>query len=75
VIAGNTRSSWHLNMTVPARDLAYLVPALKAWLEDLDEQPLRPFVASPPPLNAPPRPGESWQRPTVESAVAFTRAP
>jgi hypothetical protein len=42
MIGGATRSSWHLHMTVPARDLTLLIPALKVWLEDLDEQPRPP---------------------------------
>lgn len=57
---GGRRNSWHWSAYVPARDAPLLIDALRAYLEDLDEQPLRQFLRSPPDLRRRPAVGESW---------------
>lgn len=59
--AGGSRNSWHLSLQVPRRDGPVLVAALRAYLEDLNEQPLRDYIERSPHVRSRPAVGESWE--------------
>jgi hypothetical protein len=58
--AGRLVNTWHLRFQIPRRDAPPLLAALRAFLQDGDEGPLRGYVRSPPGLRALPAPGEFW---------------